>query len=36
VLVAVVCLAIVEYYTVYQPSHDDVFESSILSGGDQE
>ena len=36
VFVAVVCLAIVEYYTVYQPSHDDVFESSILSGGDQE
>jgi len=36
VLVAVVCLAIVEYYTVYQPSHDNVFESSILSGGDQE
>jgi hypothetical protein len=36
VLIAVVCLVIVEYYTVYQPSHDDVFESSILSGGDQE
>lgn len=35
-LVAFICLAIVEYYTVYQPSHEDVFESSILSGGDQE
>ena len=34
--VAVVCLVIVELYTVYQPAHDDVFEASILSGGDQD
>jgi len=36
VLVALVCLVIVEYHTVYQPSHENVFESSILSGGDRE
>ena len=35
-LVALGCLVVVEYQTVYQPSHADVFESSILSGGDRE
>ena len=35
-LVVFVCLVIVEYHTVYQPSHEDVFEASILSGSEQE
>lgn len=35
VVVVLGCLAVVEYYTVYQPAHDDVFAASILSGGDE-
>ncbi|WP_049998529.1 poly-gamma-glutamate biosynthesis protein PgsC/CapC [Halococcus sediminicola] len=32
-LVVAVCLGVVEYYTVDQPSRERVFEASILSGG---
>lgn len=33
-VVALVCLVVVEYYTVDRPSKEAVFEASILSGGD--
>lgn len=33
-VVALACVAVVEYYTVDRPSKEEVFESSILSGDD--